>query len=300
MSVQPGHEPACAAREDAVALVITPRERDLGGFSVRRVLPAPEQRMIGPFVFFDEMGPATFPPGRGIDVRPHPHIGIATITYLFDGLIMHRDDLGFEQPIEAGAVNLMTAGRGIVHSERAGPDRADLSTMHGIQSWIALPDALEETDPDFTHYPATALPEIQRPDAVVRVIMGSAFGRESPVKTYSPTLYLDVTLEAGGRIALQPDYDERGLYLVSGVLRVDDTAFERGSMLVARPGSTLEVEASAAARLMIVGGAPVGERHLWWNFVSGRPERIEQAKEDWRQGRFGKIAGDEEFIPLPE
>jgi redox-sensitive bicupin YhaK (pirin superfamily) len=246
------------------------------------------------------MGPATFPPGRGIDVRPHPHIGIATITYLFDGLIMHRDDLGYEQPIEAGAVNLMTAGRGIVHSERAGPDRAHLSTMHGIQSWIALPDALEETDPDFTHYPAAALPEIAEPDSVVRIIMGSAFGRESPVKTYSPTLYLDIRLKTGGRIELPADYDERGLYIVSGAVRVGETAFERRSMLVARPGATLHIEATAPARLIVVGGAPVGARHIWWNFVSGRPERIEQAKEDWRHGRFGKIAGDDEFIPLPE
>lgn len=300
MSVQPCHDPVCAAREDAVALVITPRERDLGGFSVRRVLPASEQRMIGPFIFFDEMGPATFPPGQGIDVRPHPHIGIATITYLFDGSIMHRDDLGYEQSIEPGAVNLMTAGRGIVHSERAGPDRAQRSTMHGIQSWIALPDALEETDPDFTHYPAAALPEIRQEDATVRIIMGNAFGRHSPVRTYSPTVYLEIELEAGGRVSLPADYDERGIYLVSGGLRVNGSSFQRGTMLVARPGKTLEIEADTASRLMAVGGASVGERHIWWNFVSGRPERIEQAKEDWRRGRFGKIAGDAQFIPLPE
>lgn len=300
MSVHPCYEPVCKARENGVALVITPRERDLGGFGVRRVLPAREQRMVGPFIFLDEMGPAEFPPGQGIDVRPHPHIGIATITYLFDGLIMHRDDLGYEQPIEAGAVNLMTAGRGIVHSERAGEDRARRSTMHGIQSWIALPDTLEETAPDFTHYPASALPELANDGVRARVIMGEAFGQRSPVETYSPTVYVEMTLEPGARLAVPADYNERALYLVSGSVRVAGAPFERGVMFVAESGAALELEAETAARLMLVGGEPVGPRHIWWNFVSSRRERIEQAKDDWRAGRFGKIAGDDEFIPLPE
>lgn len=300
MSVQPSYEPVCRARDDAVALVVSPRERDLGGFSVRRALPARELPMVGPFVFFDEMGPAVFPPGRGIDVRPHPHIGIATITYLFDGLIMHRDDLGYVQPIEAGAVNLMTAGRGIVHSERAGDDRERRSTMHGIQSWIALPDALEETAPSFRHYSAADLPEIRAGGATVRVIMGQAQGRASPVETYSPTLYLEVKLEAGARFAIPADYEERACYIVSGGLRVSDATFERGVMLVAHSAQALEIEATAASRVMILGGGPVGPRHIWWNFVSSRTERIEQAKDDWRHGRFGTVAGDDEFIPLPE
>jgi len=300
LSTQPGYEPSCAPRRNSLQLVVTPKVRDLGGFSVRRVLPAKSLAKVGPFVFFDEMGPAVFPPGQGIDVRPHPHIGIATVTYLFDGLIMHRDDLGYTQPIESGAVNLMTAGRGIVHSERAGADRDRRSTMHGIQSWMALPDGHEEIDPSFVHYPAAVLPQIERDGAIVRVVMGNAFGVESPVHTLVPTLYLELRMRADTRVALAADYPERAVYIVSGSIGVDGERFGQGVMLVARAGLPLDLRCTADARLMVIGGETVGERHLWWNFVSSSAARIERAKADWRNGAFGSIDGDEEFIPLPD
>ncbi len=300
MSTQLHYDPVCAAREGAVALVIEPRERDLGGFTVRRVLPASERRMVGPFIFFDEMGPATFPPGQGMDVRPHPHIGLATLTYLFEGEIRHRDSLGFEQPIRAGAVNLMTAGRGIVHSERSGPDRAMTSRLHGIQSWMALPTALEETAPAFAHHPAETLPALEIEGAQVRVVLGSAYGATSPVESYSPIVYLDVQLSAGVELTLPTEHAELGAYVVSGRVRIGARDHARGVMLVARPGATMRVGATAASRLIVVGGEPVGPRHIWWNFVSSSNDRIEQAKREWRSGGFERIAGDAEFIPLPE
>ncbi len=301
MSTQPCYEPICSADEgNKVELRITPRTRDLGGFSVRRVLPAAERKMIGPFIFFDEMGPAVFPPGQGIDVRPHPHIGIATITYLFEGEIMHRDSLGYTQPIRPGAVNLMTAGSGIVHSERAGSDRDVESAMHGIQSWIALPDGMQEIDPAFEHIAADALPEIRVGDATVRLILGEAYGAGSPVRTYSRTLYLEAGLPPGARLSLPDDVTERAVYVVSGNVRLDGEDYGTGTMAVFRTGAPIELEATADSRLMVVGGEPVGRRTIWWNFVSGSAERIEQAKRDWQAGRFGGIEGDDEFIPLPE
>jgi redox-sensitive bicupin YhaK (pirin superfamily) len=299
MSVQPTYEPECVATGGAIELTIEARIRSLGEFDVRRVLPVAKRRNVGPFVFFDHMGPAVFPPGKGIAVRPHPHIGLATITYLFEGEIMHRDSLGVAQLIQKGAVNLMTAGRGIVHSERASDDLAITSRLHGIQSWMALPVELEEMEPSFIHYPAAALPALEIGGCAVRVIMGAAFGHESPVATYSPTLYLEVEMPPAAHFVL-PAAGECAAYVVSGEVEIDGTRHAEGVMAVARPGTTPGLNAVTASRIMVVGGAPLGPRHIWWNFVSSSKERIEQAKRDWVDGKIGKVAGDDEFIPLPE
>ena len=288
------------ATDNCVDLIIKPRERDLGEFTVRRVLPAAKQRMVGPFVFFDHMGPAEFPPGQGVAVRPHPHIGLATITYLFEGEIMHRDNLGFAQPIHAGAVNLMTAGRGIVHSERAGDDLDETSHLHGIQSWMALPRDEEEREPAFVHYPAAELPELEIDGCTVRVIMGECFGERSPVTTFSDTLYLECVIPAGHQITIPGDAGELAAYVVSGEVGLAGASYGGGVMLVAKQGQALPLRAEQDSRVMIIGGEPLGERHVWWNFVSSSRERIEQAKDDWREGRFGLVPGDDEFIPLPE
>jgi redox-sensitive bicupin YhaK (pirin superfamily) len=300
MSVQPSFDPECTKAAGAVELTIEARIRSLGEFDVRRVLPAAERRMVGPFIFFDHMGPAVFPPGQGIAVRPHPHIGLATITYLFEGEIMHRDSLGYAQLIQAGAVNLMTAGRGIVHSERASEDLAITSHLHGIQSWLALPLEREEMEPSFIHYPAAQLPEVDADGCIVRVIMGEAFGNASPVLVHSPTLYLEVLIPRGAAFVLPTSERERAAYVVSGRVRVDDDERAEGVMLVARPGAPVRLTALADSRVMIIGGEAVGPRHIWWNFVSSSKERIERAKRDWVEGRIGKISGDDEFIPLPE
>ena len=286
--------------ESPIELTIEPRIRSLGEFDVRRVLPSAERRMVGPFVFLDHMGPAVFPPGKGIAVRPHPHIGLATITYLFEGEIMHRDSLGYVQLIQAGAVNLMTAGRGIVHSERASDDLAVTSHLHGIQSWLALPLEVEEMKPGFIHYPAASLPELTLGGATVRVIMGAAYGARSPVATYSPTLYLEVRLGAGSELALPDDVSERAAYVTEGAVSVSGQEYREGTMLVARTGADVRLRASMPSRVMVVGGEPLGRRHIWWNFVSSSKERIEQAKRDWVEGRLGKVPGDDEFIPLPD
>ena len=288
------------ATDNCVDLIIKPRERDLGEFTVRRVLPAAKQRMVGPFVFFDHMGPAEFPPGQGVAVRPHPHIGLATITYLFEGEIMHRDNLGFAQPIHAGAVNLMTAGRGIVHSERAGDDLDETSHLHGIQSWMALPRDEEEREPAFVYYPAADLPELEIDGCTVRVIMGECFGERSPVTTFSDTLYLECVIPAGHQITIPGDAEELAAYVVSGEVGLAGASYGGGVMLVAKQGQALPLRAEQDSRVMIIGGEPLGERHVWWNFVSSSRERIEQAKDDWREGRFGLVPGDDEFIPLPE
>ena len=288
-----------AARPDPDR-IIEPRERDLGEFTVRRVLPAARRRMVGPFVFFDHMGPAVFPPGKGIAVRPHPHIGLATITYLFEGEILHRDSLGVVQPIRPGAVNLMTAGRGIVHSERAGDDLDETSSLHGIQSWMALPLAEEECDPAFVHYPASDLPELDVGGCTVRIIMGECFGASSPVTTYSHTLYLDCVMPAGGQVPLPPDWPELAAYVVSGEVDIDGARYGSGVMVVARSGDALDISAREDSRVMIVGGEPLGERIVWWNLVSSSPERIEKAKQDWLDGNFDSVPGDDEFIPLPD
>lgn len=286
--------------DSAIDLVIEPREADLGEFTVRRALPAARRRMVGPFIFFDHMGPATFPPGSGVAVRPHPHIGIATITYLFEGEIMHRDSLGFEQPIQAGAVNLMTAGRGIVHSERAGDDLDQTSKLHGIQSWMALPDNEEECEPAFRHFPAADLPELEVDGCKVRIIMGQCFGETSPVTTYSDTLYMECLLPSGRQLAIPAEAEELAAYVVSGAVAVANEHYKGGVLIVANRGAPLEIDARDDSRVMIIGGEPLGERHIWWNFVSSSRERIEQAKDDWRSGRFDPVPGDDEFIPLPE
>jgi redox-sensitive bicupin YhaK (pirin superfamily) len=283
-----------------VELTIQPRVRSLGEFDVRRVLPAAKRRMVGPFVFLDHMGPAIFPPGHGIAVRPHPHIGLATITYLFEGEIMHRDSLGYRQLIQAGAVNLMTAGRGIVHSERASDDLQLTSRLHGIQSWIALPLELEEMEPTFLHYPATSLPERVIDGCSVRVIMGSAYGLQSPVLTYSPTLYLEATLPAGGTLVLLDEADERAVYVVAGSVAIGADVYGEGTLAVLRQGATAPLRAEEQTRVIVVGGAQLGPRHIWWNFVSSSEARIERAKRDWADMRMGTVAGDDEFIPLPE
>jgi redox-sensitive bicupin YhaK (pirin superfamily) len=284
----------------AVELTIQPRVRSLGEFDVRRVLPSGKRRMVGPFVFLDHMGPAVFPPGHGIAVRPHPHIGLATITYLFEGEIMHRDSLGSRQLIQAGAVNLMTAGRGIVHSERASDDLDRTSRLHGIQSWIALPLELEEMEPTFLHYPGASLPERVIDGCTVRVIMGSAYGLPSPVLTYSPTLYFEATLPADGTLMLLDEADERAVYVVAGSVSIGADVYGEGTLAVLRQGATAPLRAQAAARVIVIGGAQLGPRHIWWNFVSSAEARIELAKRDWAAMRMGVVAGDNEFIPLPE
>jgi redox-sensitive bicupin YhaK (pirin superfamily) len=286
----------------SVALVIKPRTRDLGGFEVARVLPYAKHRMVGPFIFFDRMGPSDFPAGEGINVRPHPHIGLATVTYLFDGEIMHRDDLGYAQAIRPGDVNWMTAGRGIVHSERTRDEVRDQpSTVFGIQSWIALPKDQEECDPGFFHHPADTLPVISQPGMDMRLIAGSAYGEASPVETTSPMFYLDVHTDAGVTLDITNEYAERAVYIVAGDIQLDGTSYGENEMLVLNPDADIDVTASSGTRFMLLGGDPIdGERHIWWNFVSSSKERIEHAKDDWKSGRFGTIDGDDEFVPLPE
>lgn len=300
MSITEARIPECKTCSGAVALRIEAKDKDLGGITVRRVLPAPKQRAVGPFVFFDHMGPATFPPGKGIAVWPHPHIGLATVTYLFDGEIMHRDSLGIVQPIRAGAVNLMTAGRGIVHSERAGDDLDETSTLHGIQSWMALPEDSEEIEPAFSHYPSSELPEHEIDGVTVRVILGAAYGHESPVTRYSPILYLECRMPAGSSLELPDGEKELAVYVVNGEVTIGEEAFGSGSMAVIGDGGSGRLRAGRDSRVMVIGGEPLGHRTVWWNFVSSSRERIEKAKEDWRNGRFGRVPGDDEFMPLPE
>lgn len=283
--------------------VIEARRRDLGGgFVVGRVLPAPFRRTVGPFIFFDHMGPANYAPGAGFDVRPHPHINLATVTYLFAGEILHHDSLGYRQPIQPGAVNWMTAGRGIVHSERSSDAmRASGQTLHGIQAWIALPSEHEEVEPSFVHHPADTLPSVSFGGAKRTLIAGSAFHATSPVKTLSPLFYIDVEAEAGADVALPDDHAERAIYVADGAIDFDGQRFGTGQMIIVAPGPAVSFTTPGNARVMLLGGAPLdGERHLWWNFVSSRPERIEQAKRDWAEGRFVKVPGDSDFIPLPE
>jgi redox-sensitive bicupin YhaK (pirin superfamily) len=283
--------------------ILDGRRRDLGGFSVRRILPAVERHMVGPFIFFDHMGPADFEAGHGIDVRPHPHIALATVTYLFEGEIMHRDSLGSAQPIRPGAVNWMIAGRGIVHSERTPPDvRGRGGRLDGIQSWVALPKAREDDAPRFEHHPAETIPRLERPGAILRVLAGSAFGATSPVGVASPTLYVDCALTRGATLDVPDEHEERAAYVAHGSIVCAGETFDEGQMLVLPRGAHARLEAIEDARVMLLGGAPLdGERHIYWNFVGSTTERIENAKRDWREGRFPKVPGDEhEFIPLPE
>jgi redox-sensitive bicupin YhaK (pirin superfamily) len=286
----------------AIEQIIDPRETDLGDFTVRRVLPYRKRRMVGPFVFFDHMGPAHFPPGKGIDVRPHPHIGLATVTYLFEGEILHRDSLGYVQAIQPGAVNWMTAGCGIVHSERTADEFRDIDqSVHGIQAWVALPKTHEEIDPAFVHYPSSKLPKFEVDGVAMTLIAGTAFDRTAEVDVLWPTVYLDIHAPAGSRIALPDNHEERALYVVSGALSIDGTPLDAFKMAVLTPGEMPTVTASEDTQVMLCGGAVMdGPRTVWWNFVSSDADRLEKAKEDWKAGRFGNVPGETEFIPLPE
>lgn len=285
-----------------IELTIPARSKDLGGFTVGRILPYAQRRMVGPFIFLDHMGPAQFAAGDGIDVRPHPHIGLATVTYLFDGEILHRDTLGSVQTITPGAVNWMTAGSGIAHSERTGADeRGRAHRLDGLQSWIALPNESEETAPEFFHHPAQSLPEFTMPGVRLRLIAGEAYGHRAPVKTYSPLFYVEAMMEAGSSLTMPEQYRERAVYLVGGDIRIGDTPVAPRTLPVLLPGGAVRIDAQAPSHVMLLGGDPVGQRYIWWNFVSSSQERIEQAKQDWQAGRFGLVAGDtHEFIPLPE
>lgn len=284
----------------AVELIIQPRDKDLGGFSVRRALPSVQRKMVGPWIFFDHMGPAEFPAGQGINVRPHPHVNLATVTYLFEGEILHRDSLGSLQAIRPGDINLMVAGRGIVHSERERPEvTATDHKLHGLQLWLALPEADEEVEPAFLHYPSADIPAVTVDGVPIRVMMGSAYGATSPVKTFAETLYVEAHLQAGQALVL-PDAEERALYVASGSLKARDTELPEYSLTVFTNQSGVVVEATRESRIGIVGGEAMPPRFIEWNFVSSRKERIEQAKADWKAQRFPKVPGDEtEFIPLP-
>jgi len=288
-----------------VALTLRGHDKDLGGgFRVRRLLPDVQRQAVGPFLFFDHFGPVTVAPGASHDVRPHPHIGLATVTYLFEGAIMHRDSLGFSQRIEPGAINWMTAGRGIVHSERAPEELKDQAYVnHGIQLWAALPREHEEAAPDFVHTPAADIPSLIQGEgrAQIRVLIGDAFGKSSPVRTFSKTVYLDVQLAAGAVFELPPLAEELGLYAVDGPVAVDGETVSAHTLVLLSPGVVTSIVASNAVRLMIIGGdAMDGHRFMWWNFVSSRKDRITQAAQDWEKQAMGQVPGDPELIPLPE
>jgi redox-sensitive bicupin YhaK (pirin superfamily) len=287
----------------AIDLVMHARPRDVAGFPVRRALPQIGRKTIGPFAFFDHMGPVRLPVGQGMDVPPHPHIGLATVTYLYAGEIVHRDSLGSVQTIRPGDVNWMLAGRGIAHSERSSEElrRAGVEA-HGIQSWVALPQAHEEDAPRFDHHPAATLPLVERDGARLRVVAGTAYGERSPVAVLSPTLYVDALLGADARLVVDDQHEERAVYVAQGTIECEGTAYEAGAMIVLHPGAAATIVAAAPARAMLIGGAPLdGARHIWWNFVASSRDRIERAKDDWTHRRFPPIPGDDvEFVPLPE
>jgi len=305
MSFFPGKDPALgdARASDAIEQVIVPRSIDLGDFRVHRALPAAEPRLVGPFILFDHAGPAVLRAGGGVDVRPHPHIGLATVTYLFDGEVVHRDSLGTAMPIRPGAVNLMIAGRGIVHSERSAPERrANDQTLHGLQLWVALPAAREEGAPAFTHTAAADIPELNDGGLKLRVVAGAMHGLRSPVVTPSDTLFADAQLRAGTALPIGAEHEERAIYVVDGEIEIGGEHYGAERLLVLRPGDRVFVHAAADAHVVVIGGAALeGPRHVWWNFVSSRKDRIEAAKADWKTGRFDLVPGDTaEFIPLPE
>lgn len=287
---------------DSVLAVIPARDRDIGGFAVGRVLPAIGRRMVGPFIFLDHMGPVTLPAGHGMDVPPHPHIGLATVTYLFDGEIFHRDSLGSAETIRPHDVNWMTAGSGIVHSERTTPEvRARGQRVHGLQAWVALPTSAEDGPPAFTHHDASALPICQMDGVLARIIAGEAYGACSPVVVASPTLYVDLALDAEASIAIEATVPERGLYVVEGEIMIDGLRVASRSLAVLQPGAAPRIEAPTGARVALLGGAPIGERHIWWNFVASTTARIEAAKVAWRERQFAVVPGDEQDrVPLPE
>jgi redox-sensitive bicupin YhaK (pirin superfamily) len=285
-----------------IDLTLHGRPRDLGGFTVRRTLPDMHRRLVGPFIFFDHMGPSELAPGKGIDVRPHPHICLATVTYLFAGELVHRDSIGSLQTIRPGDVNWMVAGSGIAHSERSSPEsRQRQQELHGLQSWVALPRSAEELAPSFTHHPAATLPLIEREGATLRVILGTAYGQRSPVNVLSPTLYVEAQLNAGAILPLPDEHVERAAYVVTGEVSLEDRIFREADMAIFAPGPA-SLRAIQPSRVMLLGGARLdGERHIWWNFVASTKERIESAKEAWREGRFAKVRDEpDEFIPLPD
>ncbi|EBA11643.1 pirin family protein [Roseobacter sp. CCS2] len=311
MSWNPALDPDCPTGDavDAIETVIVPRARDLGGFEVRRALPAPRRQMVGPFIFFDQMGPAEFVTGQGIDVRPHPHIGLATVTYLHRGSIHHRDSLGTDQWIEPGAMNLMIAGHGITHSERMdGEALQKPQSLFGIQSWIALPKGAEDSEAAFIHAPKGDLPMLEGEGKQVRLIMGDAYGERAPVETPSEMFYLDAMLAPGAGLPLPDNHEDRGAYVLEGAVEIAGETYDEGRMMVFRPGDRVSMKAGPqGARVMLLGGATMeGERYIWWNFVASSKERIEEAKEawragDWQNGRFQLPPGDDaDFIPLPD
>lgn len=286
-----------------INLTIDSREKDLGGFTVRRLLPYAKKRMVGPFIFLDHMGPADFGPGHGIDVRPHPHIGLSTLTYLFSGSMYHRDSLGFDQEITAGAVNWMTAGSGISHSERSSAQqRATQQTLNGMQSWIALPKGAEEINPSFHHHPQSSIPHFSDGQVQLTLVAGRAYGYESPVHVYSPLCYLEVCMPQGSCFTLPKEYAERAIYIVEGAVRIGQEKRCATQLVVCEPSQTITIEAPYASRLVVLAGDPFAEkRFIWWNLVSSSKERIEQAMDDWHKGRFTPVVGDEnERIPLPQ
>lgn len=297
------HDSVCEDHpSDAIDLVIHAKPRDLGGFIVRRTLPSMRRRLVGPFIFFDHMGPVEMAPGEGMDVRPHPHIALATVTYLFEGAIFHRDSLGNATEIRPGDVNWMTAGTGIVHSERTPPAvRAAGHGLHGIQAWVAVRTDEEDGEPAFVHHASSSLPRIERPGVVVRLVSGKAFGAEAKAPTKTATLYADIELDAGASVDLPDGVEERAAYVVSGTIACEGSTFEEGTMVIFRHGACASLRAESQARVMLLGGDRIdGERFIWWNFVSSSKERIEAAKLAWKEGRFPKVPGEDEFIPLPE
>jgi redox-sensitive bicupin YhaK (pirin superfamily) len=305
MSFFPGNDPVAgdAFACDQIELMVIPNARDIGGFQVRRALPTARRRLVGPFIFFDRMGPAILRAGQALDVRPHPHIGLSTVTYLFDGKIRHRDSLGTEMVIAPGDVNLMTAGRGIVHSERTPEElRGAPMSVSGLQTWLALPDDKEETAPVFENTGRDRLPEFEDDGASGRLVMGSLSGIRSPVRTDTDTLYADIRLAPGARISIPADAEERAIYVLDGTVTISGDEFPSDRLLVFKPGDEIMVASEPGAHFMLFGGASLGsKRYIWWNFVSSSKERIEQAKNEWKTGRFDIVPGDEEeFIPLPE
>ncbi|MEW6632664.1 MAG: pirin family protein [Pseudomonadota bacterium] len=305
MSFFPGNdpEPGDAFACDQIELMVVPNAKDIGGFEVRRALPTAKRRLVGPFIFFDRMGPAILRAGHALDVRPHPHIGLSTVTYLFDGKIRHRDSLGTEMVIAPGDVNLMTAGRGIVHSERTPEElRGAPMSISGLQTWLALPDGKEEIDPVFANTAMIRLPEIDAEGVSGRVVIGDFSGLRSPVATASDTLYADLRLAPGASVKIPADAEERAIYTLEGEVSIAGDRFPAERLLVFKPGEEIVVSSERGAHFMLFGGASLGsKRYIWWNFVSSSKERIEQAKEEWKTGRFDIVPGDEEeFIPLPE
>jgi redox-sensitive bicupin YhaK (pirin superfamily) len=294
--------------DSQIEIAITARDRDLGGFSVRRLLPYATHRMVGPFIFFDHMGPAKFQPGEGMDVRPHPHIGLATVTYLFSGRIFHQDSLGSKQLIEPGAINWMTAGKGIVHSERTPEDfRKTGGDVNGIQCWVALPAEMEDINPSFIHHPLNTLPEFKIKDVQFKLLLGEVYGHQSPVKVHSDLFYLEAKIPKGSSIKWPRDARECAVYIVDGTLQIGGDHYPHQTLLVLKPNQETELRALDDCRLMILGGSPVGQRFIWWNLVSSSQEKINEARKDWELGprndssRFQKIPGDDqEFIPGPK